>query len=182
MSFKYSLKKLTTAIFQGAAIYYFYQTFGQRGQDDPAVAFLNYFGMSLDKPLHMIIGSFVNFAFGILGFIWIGQSIYRLGTFDQYIHTFEHKDVFKNTGGEPYTKYLARTGQLNGSYKNINSVLAYRNSLMNTMPVESASQLLLSTSSILGATANSNVLGYLDTKFSTMSVESGLEFLKNGRI
>ncbi len=78
---------------------------------------------------------------------------------------------------------LAYNINSNGSNNNIQSVLNYRNGIMNTMSNEKASQEYLATSWLDGAmntsgTNTKNAVKYLNGKLGTMSNENGLKYIK----
>jgi hypothetical protein len=64
------------------------------------------------------------------------------------------------------------------NYSNIEATLKYRDELMKTMTTKQAAKFYLETNSMLGSTTNKSVLGYINSKMTSMTPNQRIDFLR----
>jgi hypothetical protein len=161
-----SAKKLLGGIFRVATVCLLYFFFGDKWEDS---FYSNLSNNSYSSTGANLLPKLFNAAVGLWGVYWIGLGIYKIYTFNMYLDVYEAKlTLFQKQNMK----------DIEPSTSNIEAALRYRDAKMKTMTTKEAARFYMDTNSILGSTTNKSVLGYINSKMTTMTPNQRIDFLR----
>lgn len=189
MSGRPMLRKLLTGILMLSISVYFIFMFNGGGREGVEYIqnFLQkvLFASFLPTGLADFIGSIASLVFDVVIILFFVRGIYRIGTCNMHLETFENKRALKFSLESALDALADRNSVPGGaSLSNIESLISYRESKMCTLTSEQGAELLVRTAA-LDAAKNGLYQGrntqsaasYLNSKLGTLTVEGGINYV-----
>jgi len=163
-----SAKKLISGLIMLGLAIYGYNTIGYNGDIDVDKWAQGYLVPFMGKDSGLFFSALFGAICSISIAVFLFKGLFRIYTFNKHIDTFEGKNV---AGWS-----CVQTRSSNTS--NIDEAYAYRNFKAQYMTPDKAAEFYMETSRLGNSMADSDTLGYVNSKMGMMSPEQKVSFLQ----